>query len=256
MMMVSNSFNFPPNGYYNPQPYLRANTPQVPVGNFEYNQLSYNPSAYAGGSGYPPNIPYGQPVYNLQPYNQGGQYPLLNNQSFAYQQPINSGYFVPTNRQQPPSIFYNQSAYGNGFHLLQPYQTPQPIAYSQVPNSNNSSAWIQPPAKPPAYPVAYEPLPTPPLTAKTAAKTLINNFGSFESLLDTDKNRKDNIAQFNELVEYTKKADAQPDVKKAAQFFINNRSTTFNKMENLNDPSGKLDGIFSLDELRKFEQTL
>jgi hypothetical protein len=101
-------------------------------------------------------------------------------------------------------------------------------------------------------PVVDPPPPTPALTATIAAQRLVDNFGAFESLLDTDKNRKDGIAQFNELVAYTQKADANPDVKAAAQFFIDNRTTTFNKMENLNDPSGKLDSIFSLEELKKF----
>jgi hypothetical protein len=93
--------------------------------------------------------------------------------------------------------------------------------------------------------------PPPPLTAKRASQVLIDNFGEFESLLDLDKTKKDGIAMFNELVEYTKKADAKPEVKAAAQFFIDNRANTFDKMEGLND-NGRKDGIFSIDELRKF----
>ncbi|MCS6268118.1 MAG: TipAS antibiotic-recognition domain-containing protein [Vampirovibrio sp.] len=95
------------------------------------------------------------------------------------------------------------------------------------------------------------PPPPPPLTAKRASQVLIDNFGEFESLLDTDKTKKDGIAHFNELVEYTKKADAKPEVKAAVQFFIDNRANTFDKMEGLND-NGRKDGIFSIDELRKF----
>ncbi len=94
--------------------------------------------------------------------------------------------------------------------------------------------------------------PPPALTAKRASQVLVDNFGEFESLLDSNKSKKDGIAQFNELVEYTKKANAKPEVKAAAQYFIDNRATTFDRMEIINDRNGRKDGVFSLDELRKF----
>ena len=100
-----------------------------------------------------------------------------------------------------------------------------------------------------------------PLTPKTATQILIDNFGTFESLLDTDKNRQDGITSFDELVAYTLQpynpqqpwsSNVSPKVKRAVQYFIDNRATTFDKMEIINDKSGKKDAIFSLDELRKF----
>ena len=93
------------------------------------------------------------------------------------------------------------------------------------------------------------------MTPQKATQILRNNFGAFESLLDTDKNRKDNIALFNELVAYTQLPTADSNVKAAAQYFINHRVETFDKMEGLND-GGKKDGLFSLDEMTKFGQIL
>jgi hypothetical protein len=104
-----------------------------------------------------------------------------------------------------------------------------------------------------------------PLTPKTATQILIDNFGAFESLLDTDKNRQDGVASFDKLVAYNTpnntlqpynpqqpwSRNASPEVKRAVQYFIDNRATTFDVMEGLND-NGKKDGIFSIDELRKF----
>jgi uncharacterized membrane protein YccC len=104
-----------------------------------------------------------------------------------------------------------------------------------------------------------------PLTPKTATQILIDNFGAFESLLDTDKNRQDGVASFDKLVAYNTpnntlqpynpqqpwSRNASPEVKRAVQYFIDNRATTFDVMEGLND-NGKKDGIFNIDELRKF----
>ncbi|MCS6266007.1 MAG: hypothetical protein H2174_00380 [Vampirovibrio sp.] len=93
------------------------------------------------------------------------------------------------------------------------------------------------------------------MTPSKAVQLLKDNFGAFESLLDTDKNRKDNLASFDELVAYTKLPTADPNIKAAAQYFIDHRAETFDKMEGLND-YGRKNGIFSLDEMTKFGQVL
>jgi hypothetical protein len=69
--------------------------------------------------------------------------------------------------------------------------------------------------------------------------------------MDNDKNRKDNIAQFGELVAYTQLTTTDPLIKAAAQYFMDHRAETFDQMEGIND-RGRKDGIFSLDEMTKF----
>jgi hypothetical protein len=89
------------------------------------------------------------------------------------------------------------------------------------------------------------------MNGKTAATILRDNFVAFESLMDNDKNRKDNIAQFGELVAYTQLTTADPIIKAAAQYFIDHRATTFDIAESIN-AFGHKDGLISLDQMGKF----
>jgi hypothetical protein len=92
------------------------------------------------------------------------------------------------------------------------------------------------------------------MTAKTAATILKEHFSAFESLLDADPNRKDNVAQFDELVAYTQLPTANPIIKAAADYFIKNRATTFDAMEVINDEAGNKDNYFTLDDMMKFTE--
>jgi hypothetical protein len=89
------------------------------------------------------------------------------------------------------------------------------------------------------------------MTPRNAAQILKDNFGAFESLMDKDPNRKDNYADFEELVAYTQLPNADPNIKAAAQYFINNRANTFDIAEAINT-EGKKDNLVSTDDLARF----
>jgi hypothetical protein len=93
------------------------------------------------------------------------------------------------------------------------------------------------------------------MTPQKATQLLKDNFGAFESLLDADKSRKDNLASFDELVAYTKLPTADPSVKAAAQFYINNRATTFDVAEGINT-DGRKDKMISLEDVSRFNRVL
>jgi hypothetical protein len=89
------------------------------------------------------------------------------------------------------------------------------------------------------------------MTPRDAAEILRANFGAFESLMDKDPNRKDGIAQFSELVTYTKLPNADPKIKAAAQFFIDNKANTYDIAEAIN-AEGRKDNALSTDDLARF----
>lgn len=89
------------------------------------------------------------------------------------------------------------------------------------------------------------------MTPRDAAEILRANFGAFESLMDKDPNRKDGIAQFSELVTYTKLPNADPKIKAAAQFFIDNKANTYDIAEAIN-AEGRKDNALSIDDLARF----
>ena len=89
------------------------------------------------------------------------------------------------------------------------------------------------------------------MTPRDAAEILRANFGAFESLMDKDPNRKDGIAEFSELVTYTKLPNADPKIKAAAQFFIDNKANTYDIAEAIN-AEGRKDNALSTDDLARF----